>query len=120
MATPSRSCGVPGCDLEIPEGLKIHGHCLDHYIEDVFQKLDQASDFSRSGHGVDQNSLKWLLLQVDCIVEILSGEATVPDPEKHLKLLELILGIANLNEHVRHQTILPGHPLDVVPKQHPR
>jgi len=118
MTTPSRSCVVPGCDLEIPEGLKSQGRCLDHYIEDAFQKLDQASDFSRSGQGVDPNSLKWLLSQVDCIVETLSGEATVSDPEKHLKLLELILGIANLNEHLRHQAILPGRPVDGVPKQH--
>jgi hypothetical protein len=102
----------------IPEGLKSQGRCLDHYIEDAFRKLDQASDFSRSGQGVYQNSLKWLLTQVDSIVEILSGEATVSDPEKHCKLLELILGIANLNEHVRHQTILPGRPVDGVPKQH--
>jgi hypothetical protein len=118
MATPSYSCGVPGCNFEVPEGLKGQGRCLDHYIEDAFQKLDQASDCSRGGNAVDQNTLRWLLVQVDFIVETLSGETAASDPEKHSKLLQLILGIANLNEHVRHQAFLPGHPNDGVPKQH--
>ena len=118
VTTPSRSCGVPGCNLEIPESLRSQGRCLDHYIEIAFQKLDQASDHSRNGQGVDQNTLEWLVAQVDFIVEILSGETAVSDPERHSKLLELIMGIANLNEHVRRQSVSPGHPVDGVPKQH--
>jgi hypothetical protein len=116
MALPTHSCGVPGCNFEIPEGLKAQGRCLDHYMEDVFQKLNQASDCSRVGNGVGRNTLRWLLVQADFIVETLSGETAVSDPEKHFKLLQLILGIANLNEHVRHQAFLPRHPDDGVPK----
>jgi hypothetical protein len=118
MATPGRTCGALGCKLEVPESLRGQGLCLDHYIDEAFQKLDLAADHSRSGQGVDQNNLEWLLVQVDCIVEALGDETIVLDPGKHSKLLELLLGIANLNEYVRHQTIVAGTFADGVPKQH--
>jgi hypothetical protein len=116
VATPSRSCSVPGCDLEVPESLRGEGRCLDHYVEYAFRRLDQASDHSRSGQGVDQDALEWLLIQVDFIVETLSGETAESDPEQHSKLLQLILGIANFNEHVRHHSVPPAHLVDGVSK----
>jgi hypothetical protein len=110
MATPNPTCRASGCKLEIPESLRGHGLCLDHYIDEAFQKLDLAADDSRCGQIVDRNTLDWLLVQVDCIVETVGGETTGLDPEKQSKLLELLLGIANLNEYVRHQTIMTRHP----------
>ena len=118
MEAARRKCSVPQCNLEVPEGLKNEDRCLDHYIEDAFQKLNQALDSSRNGKGVDHKVLEWLVAQVDCVIETLSGEATTSDPEQHSKLLELLLGIANLNEYVRHQTFVPTLLADGVPKQH--
>jgi hypothetical protein len=118
MATPSRTCSALGCELETPVSLRVQGLCLDHYIDEAFQKLDLATDQSRYGEGFDQNNFEWLLEQVDHIVEALGEEAIVLDPVKHSKLLELLLGIANLNEYVRHQTIVAGAFADGVPKQH--
>lgn len=102
MANPSRTCSVLECKHEIPESLTAQGLCLDHYLEYAFQKLDLATQHSRFGQGVDQHTLEWLLVQVDCIVETMGGENIVLDPHKQSKLLELLLGIANLNEYVRH------------------
>lgn len=109
MATLSRTCSALGCKLEIPESLKAQGLCIDHYLEQAFQKLDLETDHSRRGQNVDRQALEWLLVQVDCIVDTIGGETTLLDPDKHIKFLELLLGIANLNEYVRHQTIVVRH-----------
>jgi hypothetical protein len=109
MATPSRFCSALGCKVEIPDRLQGQGLCLDHYMEAAFQKLDLAADKSRSGEKVDRNTLDWLLVQVDCIVETVCGETPGLDPGKHSKLLDLLLGIANLNECVRHQMFATRH-----------
>lgn len=103
MATPSRMCSAPGCELEVLASLKGQGLCLEHYIEQAFQKLDLATDHSRSGRGIDSGTLEWLVLQVDCIVETVGSENTAVDPEKHSRLLELLLAMANLHEHALHQ-----------------
>src|ERR1700688_3282938 len=105
MATPSRKRSATECGQEIPESVIGQGLCLDHYIEEVFQKLDGATDYFRLGEGVDHDALEWLLVQVDCVVEAIGGETTALDPDQRSKLLELLLGIANLNEYARHQTV---------------
>jgi hypothetical protein len=106
MATPSRTCSALGCKLDVPASLSGQGLCLDHYIDEAFQKLDLATYQTRCGEGVDQNNFEWLLEQVDRIVDILGEETIILGPVKHFQLLELLLGIANLNEYVRHQTIV--------------
>jgi hypothetical protein len=105
MATPSRTRSALGCKLGIAESLKAQGLCIDHYLEKAFQKLDIETAHSRSGQDVDQQTLEWLLVQVDGIIEALRGENTALEPDKHTKFVELLLGIANLNEYVRHQII---------------
>jgi hypothetical protein len=64
----------------------------------------------RSGHGVDHNTLDWLLVHVDFIVETIGEESATLDADLRPKLLELLLGIANLNEYIRHQTVVVRPP----------
>jgi hypothetical protein len=106
MATPSPTCNAPGCGIEIPESLKYGGLCLVHYLEEAFQKLDEATYHFRTGHGAGYDTLDWLLAQVDFMVGAMSDESTTFDEYLRSKLLELLLGIANLNEYIRHQTVV--------------
>lgn len=103
MATPSRMCSAPGCKVEVLASLKSQGLCLEHYIEQTFRKLDLVTDYSRSGQSVDSSTLEWLVAQVDCIVETVGSVNTAVDPERHSRLLELLLAMANLHEHAVHQ-----------------
>jgi hypothetical protein len=104
MVTPSRTCIALECKSEVPESLISQRLCLDHYIDQAFQKLDLETGHSRSAQNVDRSALDWLLVQVDCIVETVSAETPVLDPGKQFKLLELLLVIANLTEYARHQS----------------
>jgi hypothetical protein len=105
MATPSRTCSALECKSEVPQSLASQRLCVDHYLEHAFQKLDQETENSRRGQDVNRGTLDWLLVQVDYIVETVGAEASELDPERHSKLLELLLAIANLNEYTRHQSM---------------
>jgi hypothetical protein len=50
--------------------------------------------------------MEWLLAQVSFAVESLGQEDAQWDTEQRSMLLELILGIANLNEFMRHSKLV--------------
>jgi hypothetical protein len=49
--------------------------------------------------------MDWLLAQVDFAVEVLAQEDVNWDADQRSKLLELLLGVANLSEYIRHSTV---------------
>jgi hypothetical protein len=53
--------------------------------------------------------MDWLLAQVDFAVESLAEEDANWDADQRSKLLELLLGVANLIEYVRHDTVMARH-----------
>jgi hypothetical protein len=109
MTTPTRTCHTESCTVEVPEVLEKESLCLNHYLEEAFQKLATAKEALHRGQDVDYHTMHWLLAQVDFAVESLAQEDTNWDSEQRSRLLELLLGIANLNEYVRHRTVLARH-----------
>jgi hypothetical protein len=53
--------------------------------------------------------MDWLLAQVDFAVQALAQEDANWDDGQRSKLLELLLGVANLNEYVRHFSAMARH-----------
>jgi len=108
MTAPHRICPAPRCTVEIPAGLEIEGLCLQHYLEKAFHKLAAATLDFQCGRDIDYHAMEWLLAQVNFAVESLAQEDAPWDAEQRSMLLELILGIANLNEYMRHSKIVEG------------
>jgi len=106
MTNPSRTCHAECCTVEVSEALEKEGLCLDHYLEEAFHKLAVATDDIQRGESVEGRAMDWLLAQVDFAVDGLAREDTNWDSNQRSKLLELLLGVANLNEHVRHSAVL--------------
>jgi hypothetical protein len=106
MIRPGRTCHTESCTVEVPEALEKEGLCLDHYLEEAFHKLAVATEDIQRGENIGSQTLEWLLAQVDFAVDCLSREDSIVDPEQRSKLLELLLGVANLNEHLRHSAVL--------------
>ena len=104
MITLNQTCHSQGCGTEVPDGFDEGGLCLEHYLAEATQRLDATADSFRCGLGVDNETLGWLLLQVDFVVETIGNEALALSQEEQSKLLELLLGVANLNEYIRHNT----------------
>ncbi|MBZ5641244.1 MAG: hypothetical protein LAO19_00645 [Acidobacteriia bacterium] len=102
MKTLIRTCGFPDCKTEVPEGFGDGSLCLQHYVAEATLKLETAKNRFSSGLGVDGASMDWLLAQVDFIVETIGNEDLVLDDFQRSELLELLLGIANLNECIHH------------------
>jgi len=103
MTTPSHTCHCQGCRVEVPEGFNEKGLCLEHYLHDATRKLEAATDNFRRGRDVDNETFHWLLAQLDFVLETIGDESSSLGADNRSKLLELLLGIANLNEFVRHR-----------------
>ena len=106
MTIPRCTCRSENCAFEVPGVLEKEGLCPDHYLEKAFGKLALATEHFHRGQNVDYWTLDWLLAQVDFVVESLAEEGTTWDSDQRSKLLELLLGIAKLNEYVRHSAVL--------------
>jgi hypothetical protein len=55
--------------------------------------------------------MDWLLAQVDLAVEVLAQEDVDWDANQRSKLLELLLGVANLNEYIRNSAVAAPLPV---------
>jgi hypothetical protein len=102
MTTPNSICPAPGCTIEIPAALEIEGLCRRHYLEKAFHRLATATLDFQSGREIDDHAMEWLLAQVSFAAESLAQEEAQWDSEQRSMLLDLVLGIANLNEFMRH------------------
>jgi hypothetical protein len=106
MTTPKRICASPLCTVEIPAALEIEGLCRQHYLEKAFHQLATATLDFQCGRDIDDHAMEWLLAQVSFAVESLGQEDAEWNAEQRSMLLELILGIANLNEFMRHNKLV--------------
>ena len=106
MITPKRICPAPLCTVRIPAALEIEGLCRQHYLEKAFHQLATATLDFQCGRDIDDHAMEWLLAQVSFAVESLGQEDAEWEAEQRSMLLELILGIANLNEFMRHSKLV--------------
>ena len=109
MTTPSRTCHSEGCSTEVPADFNDPSLCLDHYLQAATYKLETSASRFRIGQGVDRDTLHWLLIQMDFVVEAIGDEASSLTAEQKTSLLELLLGIANLNEYIRRNAFTLEH-----------
>jgi hypothetical protein len=101
MTAPSSTCQFQGCKAEVPPGFFDQGLCVDHYLARATEKLNAVTQTFRVGRNVDNEILDWLLAQVDFVVETIGDETVSLREDERTNLLELLLGIANFNEHIR-------------------
>ena len=83
--------------------------CLDHYIEQVSGHLQDAFELCHNGRPVDAHRLDWLLEGADFAVQSLSQNGESRTPAQRARLLELLLGLANLQEYLRHHSVELRH-----------
>jgi hypothetical protein len=109
MTTPSRKCLIQGCRGEVPKGFGARDFCLDHYLGEVSQRLDVTTERFRRGQVVDDETIEWLLVESNFIVETIDNETLNLGANQRSKLLELLLDITNLNEYIRHFVAVARH-----------
>ena len=98
-------CAKSPCPKTIPSALASEQLCLDHFLDEAFQRTNQALDRWRRGLPSDQKGVEWLLSDSLAIVKNLEEGAGDPNPDQRDRMLELLLILANLHEYVAHHSI---------------
>jgi flagellar biosynthesis regulator FlaF len=106
MATDRRSGSSQGCTIDLQASSGEGGLCLDNYLLKSTDKLNALTELVSRGDSVDYDSRAWMLAQVDFIIETIGNDSLELDNELRSNLLQLLLAVANLNEHMRHQAFL--------------
>lgn len=110
-ASEPGGCRKVSCVNLIPRTLVAEQLCLDHFLDEAFNRTDQALARCRAGKPIDALGLEWLLADALTLVNNLDEEPGVRTPEQRDRMLELLLILANLHEYVAHlsvQTIRPA------------
>ena len=105
VTRPYRSCRVLGCGQDVPAPLAQEALCLDHYIEHASARLRAALELCQQCQPVDGHILDWLLADADFAVQALCQDARTHSPGQRENLLELLLGLTNLQEYLRHHSV---------------
>ena len=82
------------------------GAHLNDYLLKSAHKLHAITELVSRGEAVDPDSHAWMLAQVDFIIETIGDESLKLSHEMRSDLLQLLLALANLNEHIRHEASL--------------
>jgi len=106
MTTTDREDFSKECVLDLDTALSTGSLELETYVEESTRRLDAIARLATRGELVDRESREWMLNQVDFIVETIGQEGLELDDELRSNLLQFLLSIANLNEHIRHQNAL--------------
>jgi hypothetical protein len=106
MATYERNGSSQGCVVDLHGSSDECDPRLDDYLLTSMRKLDAISELVGRGGAVGYDSRDWMLAQVDFIVETIGNENLELSDEMRSNLLQLLLAVANLNEHIRHQAFL--------------
>ena len=102
---PTGSCQAAGCTEKVPTTLAQDSLCLDHYVEKASSELRTALDLCRQGQPVEPRLLDWLLAGADFAVQTLAQKGNGCSPAQRVMVLELLLGLSNLQEYVRHHSV---------------
>ncbi len=105
VTAPLRSCRVAGCRQGVPPALPREELCLDHYLEQALTCLRGASEHCHRGQPLDPRTIDWLLAYADFAVQSLAQSGGSSNPAQRVRLLELLLGLANLQEYLRHHSV---------------
>lgn len=99
-----RACQIDACSERVPPSLSQQGVCLTHYLDEAFTRIASALALSRRGQSLDSRTLDWMTKQGDFVVRQLSNGSHHSSDERS-RLLELLLGLANLHEYARREGV---------------
>jgi len=102
------ACEREGCTGVVPPSLIEENLCVDHYLEDAMERLEEAAKSCREGHVVTPGALDNLRNHADFAVKFLAGHSGNNCLRQKELLLQFLLGLANLHEYLSHNASLVG------------
>lgn len=101
-------CQVEGCATGVPASLNPEILCLAHYLDEALEQLELAALKCREGQPIAPVALDKLRTQADCAVQFLSDRKMGNDLREKERVLQFLLGLANLHEYLSHHVSLVG------------
>jgi len=95
-----------GCAEGVPLALAQEQLCLNHYVDQALARLRVARETCHKGGPIEARTLEWLLADADFVVQSLSQNGFAQSPAQRARVLELLLGLANLQEYLRHHSVV--------------
>jgi hypothetical protein len=108
IASIAGFCRRSPCSNLIPESLSEESVCLEHFLDEAFNRVDEAMEQCRGGHPIDAQRLQRLLSDALAIVNNLEEGASEPQPDERDRMLELLLSLANVHECAAHNSLSLG------------
>ncbi len=68
--------------------------------------LQTALETCQQGRAVDEDQLNWLLADADFALRSLDQTGPQQNPAQRAKLVELLLCLANIQEYLRHHSVV--------------
>jgi hypothetical protein len=80
---------------------------MSHYVDQAMKQLEDAAKQCREGNPVDAKTLDLLRTHADFAVQMLAGKDE-KNPCNKERLLQFLLGLANLHQYLSHHVLLVG------------
>jgi hypothetical protein len=100
-------CHAEGCGERVPPYLTAEHVCITHYVDQAMKRLEDAAAQCREGNPVDMSTLEVLRAHADFAVQTLAGNDE-KNPCHKERLLQFLLGLANLQQYLSHHVLLVG------------
>jgi hypothetical protein len=74
-------------------------------LDEAFTRVARTLQLCQQGQPLDSGTVEWLTDQGDLAVRLLSQDGMTKVSDERVKLLELLLCLANVQEYVRHHSV---------------
>jgi len=99
-------CRAEGCIKLVSPALLGEGVCMDHYLERVFLQIGMAMETCQQGRPFETGAFDWLLSQGEFAATTLANKNSGATSLHRTRLLEMLLCLSNLNEYMRHHSVV--------------
>jgi hypothetical protein len=82
--------------------------CTKHYVDEAMRHLETAAALCRQGHTIQSSELDRLRAQADFAVRRLAGDCEQDGNHEKERLLQFVLGLANLHQFLSQHLSLVG------------
>jgi hypothetical protein len=96
---------MDGCELGVLPILRADSLCLDHFLEQGFNRALQALDRCQRSEPLDRQTVDWLLSDARHAAMGLASHPDRNEPSKQDRVLELLLCLTNLQDYIRHHSV---------------
>ena len=104
------SCKMHECTQPVPPPLGSELLCVDHFLELALCSLEHVAGQCRDCQPIDPAALNQLGLRAESAIHFLACDSADKSHIQKERMLNFLLGLANLHQYLCHHASLVGKP----------